>query len=94
MAEPQRPNPTTPTERGISRDDVDRVIAEDKALIAQVRRTLGPPSTDTPLTWDQLAALGRRPNPPVGWQCPTCGKGNAPWSATCGHCRRKEKPYA
>ncbi len=22
----------------------------------------------------------------VGWVCPVCGKGNAPWMPTCGHC--------
>lgn len=23
---------------------------------------------------------------PVGWKCPTCGKGNSPWTAACQHC--------
>lgn len=23
---------------------------------------------------------------PVGWKCPVCGKGNAPWAVACHHC--------
>lgn len=29
---------------------------------------------------------------PLGWKCPVCEKGNAPWAATCGHCRRNKAP--
>lgn len=24
--------------------------------------------------------------PPVGWKCPTCNHGNAPWAGSCGNC--------
>ena len=24
----------------------------------------------------------------VGWKCPVCGLGNAPFATSCGHCRR------
>src|SRR5215467_12142405 len=24
----------------------------------------------------------------VGWRCPTCGHGNAPWAPVCSNCRR------
>jgi predicted RNA-binding Zn-ribbon protein involved in translation (DUF1610 family) len=31
------------------------------------------------------------PTPPmqVGWRCPVCGLGNAPWIPYCAHCRDK-----
>lgn len=31
-------------------------------------------------------------NPPVGWRCPVCGRGNSPWNATCP-CTVTPPPY-
>ena len=28
----------------------------------------------------------------TGWKCPVCGKGNAPFALTCGHCAALTKP--
>ena len=43
--------------------------------------TLYPPTTDG-------GTCSCKPEPPkqIGWQCPACGCGNAPWAAKCWHC--------
>ena len=49
-------------------------------------------STAAPVTahsgwWNPLAPIPRTDPVQKGWLCPACGKGNAPWNPTCGHCR-------
>lgn len=34
-------------------------------------------------TTDGTSATPLPDNTPTGWRCPTCGRGNAPWSSVC-----------